>query len=271
VRAKPVKWGLIAVALAYLLAILVIPVGAVVWRAFQAGLDPVTETLTSDLFLHAMWLTLVCTLIAVPLNTIFGVMFAMLVVRRRMRGRNFFSLFADLPLALSPVVIGLSLVLVWGIHGWFGGWFFEHGIRIIFSLPGMVLATIFVSLPFVVREVVPVLRAVGTEQEEAAEVLGASPSRIFWRITLPSIKWGVAYGVILTTARALGEYGAVAVVSGRMTGQTETATIFVDSQWTQFNEEAAFTAALVLAVIAVIVVVAVNLIVRKEDIDGHHR
>lgn len=262
---------LIGIALAYLLAILVIPVGAVVWRAFQAGVDPVMQTLGSDLFLHAMWLTLVCTLIAVPLNTLFGIAFAMLVVRRRIRGRTVLSLFVDLPLALSPVVIGLSLVLVWGINGWFGGWFFDNGFRIIYALPGMVLATIFVSLPFVVREVVPVLRAVGTDQEEAAEVLGASPARIFWKITLPSIKWGVAYGVILTTARALGEYGAVAVVSGRRTGETETATVFIDSQWHQFNEEAAFTTALVLAVIAVFVVVAVNLIVRKEDIDGHHR
>lgn len=270
-RARTVKWGLIGVALAYLLAILVIPVGAVVWRAFQGGTGPVLETLTSDLFLHAMWLTLICTLIAVPLNTIFGITFALLVVRRRMRGRSVLTLFADLPLALSPVVIGLSLVLVWGIYGWFGGWFADHGIRIIFSLPGMVIATIFVSLPFVLREVIPVLRAVGTDQEEAAAVLGASQSRIFWKITLPSIKWGVAYGVILTTARALGEYGAVAVVSGRITGQTETATIFVEHQWAQFNEEAAFTAALVLAVIAVFVVLAVNLIVRKEDLDGHHR
>lgn len=270
-RAGWAKGALIGVALAYLLAILVIPVGAVVWRAFQAGTEPVVATLTSEPFLHAMWLTLICTLIAVPLNTVFGIMFALLVVRRRIRGRTVFSLFVDLPLALSPVVIGLSLLLVWGIHGWFGGWFFDEGIRIIYALPGMVLATIFVSLPFVVREVVPVLRAVGTDQEEAAAVLGASPARTFWQITLPSIKWGVAYGVILTTARALGEYGAVAVVSGRRTNETETATIFIDSQWHQFNEEAAFTTALVLAVIAVIVVVGVNLIVRKEDLDGHHR
>jgi len=270
VRAVWTRRGLITVALLYLGAILVIPLVAVFFRAFQDGAGAVWDTLTSQPFLHAMWLTALITLIAVPLNTIFGVAFALMVVRRKVPGRNILNLFVDLPLALSPVVIGLSLILVWGMNGWFGGWFVDHGFRIIYAVPGMILATIFVSLPFVVREVVPVLRSVGTDQEEAAAMLGASPMRTFWKITLPSIRWGIAYGVILTTARSLGEFGAVAVVSGHVSGKTETATLFIDSSYTLFNEPAAFTAALVLAVIAVIVVVGVNLVVRKEELDGHH-
>ncbi len=263
------KAGLITLALGYLALVLVIPVGAVVYRAFEGGLDPVWNTLTSPEFKHALWLTVLITLIAVPLNTVFGVMFAMLVVRRRVPGRRVLNFFVDLPVALSPVIIGLSLILVWGINGWFGGWMLDHGWRVIYAVPGMVLATVFVSLPFVAREVIPVLRSVGTDQEEAAAVLGASPTRTFWRITLPSIKWGVAYGVILTTARALGEFGAVSLVSGRLSGQTETLTIRVDASYTQFDQPAAFTSALVLALIAVLVVVGVNLVVRREEIDGH--
>ena len=158
--------------------------------------------------------------------------------------------FIDLPLALSPVVIGLSIVLVWGFRRWFGGWLAEHGIRIIFAMPGMVLATIVACLPFVVREVVPVLREIGAEQEEAAMTLGASPLQTFWRITLPGIRWGVAYGVVLTTARALGEYGAVAVVSGRIQGTAQTLTLFVDERHTAFDQAGAYGAAVVLAVLS---------------------
>lgn len=266
-----VRRALIGVAVAYVLALLVLPVAAVVWRAFGSGFAPVLDTLTSQPFLHALWLTLLITMIAVPLNTVFGVAFALMMVRRRVPGRTILNVFVDLPLALSPVVVGLALVLVWGVNGWFGGWLMDQGIRVIYSVPGMVLATIFVSLPFVVREVVPVLRSIGTEQEEAAAVLGASRARTFWRVTLPAIRWGVAYGVILTTARALGEYGAVAVVSGRLSGRTETATIYIDAAYTQFEQEAAFTAALVLAVLAVAVVVAVNFVVRREGFDEHQR
>jgi len=249
----------------------VLPVGAVIWRAFGNGIEPVLETLATPEFQHAMGLTMIIALVAVPLNTLFGVGFSLLYVRGRLPGRRIWNLLVDLPLALSPVVIGLALLLVWGVNGWFGGALLDQGIRVIYALPGMIIATVFVSLPFVVREVVPVLRAIGTDQEEAAAVLGASPARILWSITLPSIRWGVAYGVTLTTARALGEYGAVAVVSGRLSGRTETATIFIDSSYAQFRQEAAFTTALVLAVIAIVVVVLVNIVVRKEGPDGHHR
>jgi sulfate transport system permease protein len=195
---------------------------------------------------------------------VFGVLMAMLIVRRRWRGKTLASALIDLPLALSPVVVGLSLVLVWGQNGWFGGWLGDQGVKIIFALPGMVLATIFVSLPFVVREVVPVLRAAGTEQEQAAATLGASPFQTFWRITLPAIRWGVAYGVVLTTARCLGEFGAVAVVSGKISGSTETLTLYVENKFQRFDVVDAYSASVVLAVLAVATVVLMTLIAPKE-------
>ena len=166
-----------------------------------------------------------------PLNTVFGIACALAIVRRRFRGKGLLNAFVDLPLALSPVVVGLSLFLLYGRDGWFGGWLGDHGIQVLFALPAMVIATIFVSLPFVAREVVPTLREIGDEQEQAARTLGACGWQTFWRITLPSIRWAVIYGVILTTARCLGEYGAVAVVSGRLQGETETATLRVEERY----------------------------------------
>ena len=189
---------------------------------------------------------------------------------RLRRGNWLLNSLIGLPLALSPVVVGLSLILVYGQNGWVGGWFLDNGVRIIFSMPGMVLATIFVSLPFVVREVVPVLREVGTDQEEAAWTLGASRTATFWRITLPAIRWGVAYGVVLTTARALGEYGAVAVVSGRIAGATETLTLHIDERYLAFDQTGVYTTAVVLAVLAVVTLVAMNMLGRKERLGGDH-
>ncbi len=204
-------------------------------------------------------------LIAVPLNTVFGVLCAIALVRRESnRGEWFFNAAIGLPLALSPIVVGLALILVYGNDGWIGSWLADFGIQVIFSTPGIVLATIFVTLPFVVREVIPVLREIGTDQEEAAWVLGASRWQTFKRITLPSIRWGVAYGVVLTTARALGEYGAVAVVSGRLAGKTETLTLHVDEQYLRFNEVAAYTTSLVLALLAVSTLIAMNLFKQSE-------
>jgi sulfate transport system permease protein len=180
------------------------------------------------------------------------------------RGNWLFNSVIGLPLALSPVVVGLCLLLVYGRDGWLGEWFADQGIRIIFALPGMVLATVVVSLPFVVREVVPVLREIGTDQEEAAWTLGASRAATFLRVTLPAIRWGVAYGVVLTTARALGEYGAVAVVSGRIAGSTETLTLHIDERFLAFDQTAVYTTAVVLALLAVATLVAMNLLGRKE-------
>jgi sulfate transport system permease protein len=203
--------------------------------------------------------------VAVPLNTIFGVVAALVIVRQRFRGRALLNAMIDLPFAVSPVVVGLSLLLVYGSRdGWIGDWLAQNGIRVIFSVPGMILATMFVSLPFVVRETIPVLREIGTEQEQAAATLGAGPLQTFFRVTLPAIRWGVAYGVVLTTARALGEFGAVSIVSGKLQGQTETATLLVESEFRRFNETGAYAASVVLALLALVTLLAMNLIKPKE-------
>jgi len=251
-------------ALGYLAVILLVPVGAVVWRAFGDGIAPVWQAVTAPDALHAFWLTLLIAGIAVPLNTLFGIACAVVLVRQRFPGRRLLDAVIDLPFGISPVVIGLALILVYGQAGWLGSWLADRGIQVIFSLPGMVLATVFVSLPYVVREVAPVLREVGTDQEEAAWTLGASPLRAFLQITLPAIRWGVAYGVVLTTARALGEFGAVTIVSGRLAGQTETLTLYVENRFEAFDLTGAYAAALVLATLALLVLLAMTRLQRKD-------
>jgi sulfate/thiosulfate transport system permease protein len=245
------------------LLLLVLPVGLVFFRTFEHGLGPFWNAVTDPDFLHALWLTILIALIAVPLNTIFGIACALVLVRQRFRGKAVLNALIDLPFALSPVVVGLALFLVYARTGWFGPWLDAHGIQIVFALPAMVLATIFVSLPFVVREVVPVLREIGTEQEEAAWTLGASPLATFRRITLPAIRWGVTYGVVLTTARALGEFGAVAVVSGNLIGKTQTLTLHVENRFEAFDVVGAYAASVVLAVLALMTLFLMNLF-RKE-------
>jgi sulfate transport system permease protein len=251
-------------ALGYLAALLIVPVGLVVFRAFEDGIAEFFAAITTPEALHALWLTILITLIAVPLNTVFGIMCALAIVRRKFRGHGLVNSIVDLPLALSPVVVGLALVLVYGRQGWWGGWLIDNGFQVIFALPGMVLATIFVSLPFVVREVVPVLREIGDEQEEASATLGASSWQTFWRVTLPAIRWGVAYGVVLTTARALGEFGAVSVVSGRIAGRTETMTLHVEERFQAFEVQDAYAASVVLALLAVMTLLAMTLL-RKDE------
>jgi sulfate transport system permease protein len=251
-------------ALGYLAVLLALPVGMVFYRTFEKGLAPAWDAVTTPEAQHAFWLTVIMVAVAVPANTVFGVGTALLLVRRRLPGRSLLSALVDLPFAVSPVVIGLALILVYGQSGWFGGWLADHGIRVIFSTPGMILATIFVSLPFVVREVVPVLREIGTDQEEAAQTLGASSWQTFWRVTLPAIRWGVTYGVILTTARALGEFGAVSVVSGKLEGQTQTLTLFVEDRFQNFDLTGAYAASVVLAVLAVAVIVSMTLLDRRR-------
>jgi len=258
------KYGLRIAALGYLAALLLFPVGYVFFKTFEHGVAPVWESLTTPAALHALWLTVLIALIAVPANTVFGILCALVLVRQRFRGKPFLNALVDLPFALSPVVVGLALVLVYGRTGWLGGWLTDNGIRVIFALPGMVLATIFVSLPFVVREVVPVLREIGTEQEEAAATLGAGSWATFWRITLPAIRWGVVYGVVLTTARCLGEYGAVSVVSGHLAGRTETLTLHVEDRFQAFDITGAYAASVLLAMLALLTLLAMTFF-RKEE------
>jgi sulfate transport system permease protein len=260
------KYSLRIAALSYLGLLIAVPVGYVFYKAFEHGFDKAWESVTTPDAQHAFWLTLEMVAIAVPLNTIFGVLCALVLVRQRFRGKALLNAAIDLPFAVSPVVIGLALFLIYGRKGWFGGWLLDHGIQVIFSVPGMVLATIFVSLPFVVREVVPVLREIGTEQEQAAETLGATPLQTFFRVTLPAIRWGIAYGVVLTTARALGEFGAISIVSGKLAGQTQTLTLQVEDSFQHFDLTGAYAAAVVLALMAISTLLAMNFLKPKEGI-----
>jgi sulfate/thiosulfate transport system permease protein len=259
------RFGLRGVVAVYLTGILLGPLALVFYRTFENGFGAAWAALSSPETVHAFELTLLITAIAVPANTVFGIACALAIVRGRFPGKGLVNAFVDLPLALSPVVVGLALFLLYGRDGWFGGWLLEHGIQVLFSLPAMVIATIFVSLPFVAREVVPTLREIGDEQEQAARTLGASSWQTFRRITLPSIRWAVIYGVVLTTARCLGEYGAVAVVSGRLQGETETATLRVEERYESFDLAGAYAISIVLALIAVLVLVAMTVLRPKEE------
>ncbi len=252
-----------AIALLYLLLLLLLPLGVVFARTFEHGVGTAINWITTPAAVSAFWLTVTVAVIAVPLNTIFGVGCAMALVRGKGRGRAVVDALIDLPFVVSPVIIGLALILVYGQGGWFGNWFINHGVRIIYAAPGMVLATIFVSLPFVVREVAPVLIEVGNEQEQAAATLGASSWQTFWRVTLPSIRWGVAYGVVLTTARALGEIGAVLVVSSNVPGQTLTLPLLVYQRDSQLGPQAvtgAYAAATELALMSLLVLFVMTML-----------
>lgn len=260
------KLGVRFLALGYLAALVAVPAGLVLWRAFAGGLGPVWEAVSDPAALHAFWLTVTVVLIAVPLNTAFGVLCALVLVRQRFPGKAVLDAIVDLPIAISPVVVGLALYVVYARDGWLGGWLLAHGVHVIFAVPGMVLATVFVSLPFVVREVAPVLREIGTEQEQAARTLGASAWQTFRRITLPAIRIGVGYGVVLTTARALGEFGAVSIVSGRLSGQTETLTLYVQDRFESFDLVGAYTASIVLALLALLTLGAMSLVKRGGNI-----
>ena len=259
------RLGLRVVALGYLAALLVLPVGLVFWRTFAHGLGPVLESLGDPLVLHAFGVTAIVTVWTVVLNTVFGVGAALLLARHQFPGKRLLDALIDLPIAVSPVVVGLALVLVYGRFAPVGGWLDAHGIDVIFALPGMVLATVFVSLPLVVREVAPVLAEVGVDQEQAAWTLGAGRLQAFRRVTLPAIRWALAYGVVLTLARAMGEFGAVAVVSGRLVGKTQTVTLVVDERFQNFDQATAYAASVALALVAVVVLLVINLLRRKES------
>jgi sulfate transport system permease protein len=244
----------------------VAPVCLVFWRAFEHGVGPAWDAVTTPSARHAFQVTLLIAAVAVPANTVFGVICALAIVRRRFPGKGIVNALVDLPLALSPVVVGLAFLLLYGRQGWFGTWLDKHDIEIVFALPGMILVTIFVSLPFVVREVVPVLREIGTEQEQAAATLGASPFQTLRRVTFPAIRWAVGYGVVLTTARALGEFGAVSVVSGHIVGKTETMTLHVEERVQSFDYVGAYAASVVLALLAIATLLAMSMFKPKEGV-----
>lgn len=252
------------VALAYLALLLVLPVGLVFWRTFGDGLGPVVDALTDPSVVHAFRITAIVAFWTVLLNTVFGVGAAVLLVRHRFPGRRILNALIDLPLAVSPVVVGLALILVYGRFAPLGGWLDDHGIEVIFALPGMVLATVFISLPLVVREVAPVLEEIGIEQEQAAWTLGANRVQTFRRITLPAIRWALAYGVVLTLARALGEFGAVAVVSGRLVDKTQTVTLIVEERFQNFDQATAYACSVALAAIAIAILVVISLLRPRE-------
>jgi sulfate transport system permease protein len=259
------KYLLRFTALFYLAFLLVVPVGVVFWRTFENGFGAFWDAVTTPEAVHAFKITLIVAISAVILNTIFGVMVSLLLVRREFPGKRLLNLLIDLPLAISPVVVGLALILVYGRLTPVGEWFGDHGVNILYALPAMVMATAFVSLPLVVREVVPVLQEIGTEQEQAASTLGASALQTFRRITLPSIRWALMYGIILTLARSLGEFGAVAVVSGRIRNETQTLTLLVQERYTNFDQEGAYAISFTLALIAIVSMLVMTAVRPKES------
>ncbi|MGA8117334.1 MAG: sulfate ABC transporter permease subunit [Actinocatenispora sp.] len=253
------------IALAYLAALLLVPVGMIAYRTFEHGFAPVLAALSTGPALHALWLSILVTAISVPICVVFGVGTGLLLARDRIWLRRVVNVLIDLPFAMSPVVIGLALFILYGRGGWLGDWLGAHGIRVLFSVPGIVLATTFVALPFVVREIVPVLRELGTDQEQAAEMLGASPLRTFWSITLPSVRWALVYGVVLSSARALGEYGAVSIVSGNVVGQTQTLPLFVEERFRNFDSVGAYSAGFLLAAISLVILAAMTVVHRRKE------
>jgi sulfate transport system permease protein len=255
------RYALRFIGLSYLGVLLVAPVGLVFYRAFENGFGAAWDAVTTPAAKHALLVTLIIAAIAVPANTIFGIVCAIAIVRHRFPGKNLVNVIVDLPLALSPVIVGLAFLLLFGTGGWLDNLPFD----VVFALPGMVLATIFVSLPFVVREVVPVLREIGTEQEQAAATLGAGGWQTFRRVTFPAIRWAVAYGVVLTTARALGEFGAISVVSGRLIGKTESLTLHVEERYQSFDYVGAYAASVLLAMLAIATLVAMTVFRPKEE------
>jgi sulfate transport system permease protein len=244
------RWPARIGALGYLALLIVVPVGSVFYRAFQHGVGAAWDAVTTTEATHAFWLTILVVAIAVPLATIFGVGAALILARHRFPGAWVLDAFIDIPLALSPVVVGLGLFFVYGKTGWFGNWLAARGIEIIFSTPGIVMASATVALPYVTRAVLPVLLEIGTDQEQAARTLGAGPFTAFRRITLPSIRRPLAYGVTLTTARVLGEFGAVAIVSGQIENKTQTMTLFIDDSFANLNPVGAYAGAVVLALLS---------------------
>lgn len=258
-----VRRVLIGITLAFLTLFLFVPLFAVFFEAFKKGVDVYLAAITEADARSAIWLTLVAAGISVPLNLVFGMAAAWCIAKFDFRGKNVLLTLIDLPFSVSPVISGLIYVLIFGLQGWFGEWLRDHDMKVIFALPGIVLATVFVTFPFVARELIPLMQAQGLEQEEAARVLGASGWQIFWRVTLPNVKWALLYGVILCNARAMGEFGAVSVVSGHIRGQTNTMPLHIEILYNEYQFAAAFAVASLLAGLALVTLVLKYLVEQR--------
>jgi sulfate transport system permease protein len=265
-----VRWTLIAVVLLFLTLFLIVPLAAVFTEALRKGFDTYITALTDPDALSSIKLTLIAAAIAVPLNLVFGVAAAWAIAKFEFRGKSILITLIDLPFAVSPVIAGLIYVLIFGLQGWVGSTLLDHDIKVIFAVPGIVLATIFVTFPFVARELIPLMQAQGKEEEEAGLVLGASGWQILWRITLPNVKWGLLYGVILTNARAMGEFGAVSVVSGHIRGLTNTLPLHVEILYNEYNYAAAFAVASLLAILALVTLVLKSFVEWKVAHDAQN-
>jgi sulfate/thiosulfate transport system permease protein len=263
-RSRATRIALVAIAALYVAVLLLAPLAGIAWTVAKGGISVVTDTLTRSDVLHAYQLTVIITIITVVVSAFFGVLIALVLTRHRFPGRSLVSAIVNLPLAVSPVIVGLMAILLFGRGGWFEAFFAARGIQIIFALPSMVLVTIFICLPFVVREVAPVLEELGTEEEDAARTLGASGLQTFFRVTLPNIRWGLLYGVALSAARSLGEIGAVLIVSGALQGRTETATLYIFRAIEERQDAAGYLVALTLAAASIVILAAIEVFKRRR-------
>lgn len=264
-RARLTRGSLIALALVYVGALLIAPIGGIIWTSVKAGTDVIVETFARADVKHAFWLTGIITITTVLVTTVLGVVTSLVLARDSFRGKRFLNALVELPLAVSPVTVGLMAVLLFGAGGWFEPFFAARGIQVVFALPSMVIVTAFICIPFVIREVGPVLEEVGTSEEEAARTLGANSFQTFWRVTLPNIRWGLLYGAALSTARALGEIGAVLIVSGSIQGQTETATLYVFRALEERQEASGYAVALSLAAISILLLIGIETLKHKRS------
>ena len=263
-----IRWTLTGIALVFMFLFLVLPLAAVFTEALRKGWDAYWEALKEPDAWAAIRLTLITAAVAVPLNLVFGIAAAWAIAKYEFRGKSFLTTLIDLPFSVSPVVAGLIYVLVFGAQGWLGPWLMAHDIKIVFAVPGIILATIFVTFPFIARELIPLMQAQGNEEEQAAIVLGATGWQTFWRVTLPNIKWGLIYGVILCNARAMGEFGAVSVVSGHIRGMTNTLPLHVEILYNEYNYVAAFACASLLALLALVTLALKSLVEWKSAQDA---
>ncbi len=257
--------AIIALAIGWVSLLLLLPLAAIVWTVVRAGASSVVHTLSQPDVLHAFQLTAIITVLAVLITSVFGVIVAWVLVRQRFHGRSLLNAIVDIPFALSPVTVGLAAVVLFGPGGWFAPFFAARGIQVVYALPAMILVTIFICIPFTIREVVPVLEEIGLDEEDASRTLGASVWHTFFKVTLPNIRWALAYGIALTTARAIGEIGAVLIVSGLIQGKTETATLFIYRAYEERQTAEAYVVALVLAAVSVALLVVIELLRHRQE------